>query len=177
MSTPMSNAFKDKLKKIRDASSKRGEIQIKLRSEEELLRSQKTVQAFEFREGIEAVIEELVKNFQVEAPAFVLTRGFYEGKYMLALRSEEELVDPEGRAARYFSRLMFLLDPHVDENSFGIQAKKTIRNRDMDSTSFRGQMADEDRDGFSSYVEQQFLEFAENYFGDTTLSKPTSVGS
>jgi hypothetical protein len=173
----MSSAFKDKLKKIRDASTKRSEIQIKLRSEEDLLRSQKTVQAFEFRESIEAVIEDLVKNFQAEAPVFVLTRGFYEGKYMLALRSEEELVDPAGQAARYYSRLMFLLDPHVDQNCFGIQAKKTIRNRDLESTSFRGHMADEDTAGFASFVEQQFLEFAESYFGDTTLSKPTSVGS
>jgi hypothetical protein len=39
MSTPMSSAFKDKLKKIRDASTKRSEIQIKLRSEEDLLPS------------------------------------------------------------------------------------------------------------------------------------------
>jgi hypothetical protein len=105
----------------------------------------------------------------------VLTRGFYEGKYMLALRSEEELVDPSGQAARYFSRLMFLLDPHVEENSFSIQAKKTIRNRDLESTSFRGQMADEDTAGFATFVEQQFLEFAESYFGDSTLSKPTGV--
>ena len=172
----MSSAFKDKLKKIRDASTKRSEIQIKLRSEEDLLRSQKTVQAFEFREAIEAVIEELVKNFQAEAPTFVLTRGFYEGKYMLALRAEEELVDASGRTARYFSRLMFLLDPQVDENSFAIQAKRTIRNRDMESTSFRGQMAAEDHEGFAGYVEQQFLEFAEYYFGDTTLSKPSGVG-
>jgi hypothetical protein len=173
----MSSAFKDKLRKIRDASTKRSEIQIKLRSEEDLLRSQKTVQAFEFREAIEAVIEDLVKNFQAEAPAFVLTRGFYEGKYMLALRSEEELVDTAGHAARYYSRLMFLLDPHVDENSFAIQSKKTIRNRDMESSAFRGQMSEQDQAGFATFVEQQFLDFAEHYFGDTSLSKPTGVGS
>ncbi|HZJ70429.1 MAG TPA: hypothetical protein VFF36_05810, partial [Planctomycetota bacterium] len=77
----MSNAFKDKLKKIRDASAKRSEVHLKTRSDADLAKSQKTVAAFEFREAIEAVIGDFVKNFQAEAPGFALTRGFYEGKY------------------------------------------------------------------------------------------------
>jgi hypothetical protein len=171
----MSNAFKDKLKKIRDASAKRSEVHLKLRSDEDLLKSQKTVQAFEFREAIEAVIGDFVKNFQAEAPGFVLTRGFYEGKYMLAMRCDEELTDTSGRTAKYFSRLMFLLDPHVDDRSFSIQAKKTIRNRDLESVAQRGQMGDGDQAAFAAFVEAQFLEFAESYFGEHWLSKPTSV--
>src|SRR5215510_2200707 len=135
MSIPMSSAFKDKLKKIRDASAKRSEIHLRLRSEEDLIRSQRTVQAFEFREGVEAVIEEFVKNLQAEVPGFVLTRGFFEGKYMLALRLDEELRDDQGRPLRAFSRLMFLLDPHADDGRFVVQAKKTIRNRDLETAT------------------------------------------
>ena len=171
----MSNAFKDKLKKIRDASVKRSEVHLKLRSDEDLAKSQKTVQAFEFREAVEAVIGDFVKNFQAEAPAFVLTRGLYEGKYMLAMRCDEELTDAAGRTSKYYSRLMFLLDPHVDDGSFTIQAKKTIRNRDLESVKQRGQMGESDQAAFASFVEVQFLEFAESYFGEHTLSKSGGV--
>lgn len=171
----MSNAFKDKLKKIRDASAKRSEVHLKLRSDADLAKSQKTVQAFEFREAIEAVIGDFVKNFQAEAPGFALTRGFYEGKYMLAMRCDEELTDAAGRTGKYYSRLMFLLDPHVDDRSFSIQAKKTIRNRDLESVALRGQMGEGDQAPFAGFVEAQFLEFAESYFGEHSFSKPTSV--
>jgi hypothetical protein len=171
----MSSAFKDKLKKIRDESARRSEISLKLRSEEDLLRTQRTVRAFEFRESVEAVIEEFFKNFLPEAPGFVLTRGFFEGKYMLALRSDEELVDAEGRHGRYYSRLMFLLNPQVEEDRFSMQAKKTIRNRDVESAQLNAGMAEQDLPELAAFVEQQFLEFAERYFGESTLSRPTNA--
>ena len=173
----MSSAFKDKLKKIRDASAKRSEIHLRLRSEEDLIRSQRTVHAFEFREGVEAVIEEFTKNFQAEAPGFVLTRGFFEGKYMLALRLDEELVNGEGRTGKYFSRLLFLMDPHPDDDSFVMQCKKTIRNRDLESDSHAGKMTPEGQAEFAAFIEAQFLAFAERYFGESSFSKPSPVGT
>ena len=173
----MSNAFKDKLKQIRDASAKRSEIHLRVRSDEDMAKSQKTVQAFEFREALETVISDFFKNFQAEAPGFVLTRGFYEGKYMLSMRCEEELTDTSGHTSKYFSRLIFLLDPHVDDRSFSIQAKKTIRNRDLESVSLNGAMGDGDQAAFASFVEAQFLEFAENYFGEHSLTRPTGVAT
>jgi hypothetical protein len=175
MSIPMSSAFKDKLRKIRDASAKRGEIHLKLRSEEDLIRSQRTVHAFEFRESIEAVIEEFVRNFQAEAPGFVLTRGFFEGKYMLALRLDEELVDAGGKAARYFSRLLFLLDPHANEDQFLMQCKKTIRNRDLESESRSGPMTTDAQSDFADFIEAQFLTFAEHYFTQHALTRSSPV--
>ncbi len=173
----MATRFKDKLKQIRDASTQRSVIDLKLRSEEDLVKSQRTVKAFEFRESVEAVITELVKSFQAEAPVFVLNRGFFEGKYMLALRLNEELVDSEGRADRYFSRLMFLLDPHTDQDAFDLQCRKTVRNRDLESHSVRSEMTDAGRTTLSEFIEAQFLEFAEQYFGETSLSKPATVSS
>jgi len=173
----MSSAFKDKLRKIRDASAKRSEIHLRLRSDEDLERSQRTVQAFEFRESVEAVIEEFVKNFQTEAPGFVLTRGFFEGKYMLALRLDEELLDADGRLGRYFSRVIFLLDPHLDEDFFAMQTKKTIRNRDRETTSQTGEMNDGGKAEFATFIEAQFIEFAEQYFGEHPLSKPAAVST
>jgi hypothetical protein len=168
----MSSAFKDKLRKIRDASVKRSEVQLRQRSEEDLQRSQRTVHAFEFREAIEAVIEEFARNLQGEVPGLVLTRGFFEGKYMLALRLEEELQDEQGRAHKTFSRLMFLLEPHADDDRFLMQAKKTVRNRDLESLSSAGLMNPDGQAEFARFVESQFLDFAESYFGET---KPSGV--
>jgi hypothetical protein len=170
----MSSAFKDKLRKIRDESVKRSEVQLRLRSEEDLQRSQRTVRAFEFREAVEAVIEEFARNLQGEVAGFVLTRGFFEGKYMLALRLEEELRDEQGRAWKAFSRLMFLLEPHADDDRFAMQAKKTVRNRDLETLSSSGPMNPEGQAEFARFVESQFLDFAESYFGET---KPSGVGS
>jgi hypothetical protein len=174
MSIPMSSAFKDKLRKIRDASAKRSEVQLRLRSEEDLLRSQRTVHAFEFREGVEAVIEEFAKNLQAEIAGFVLTRGFFEGKYMLALRLDEELRDTQGRPVRAFSRIMFLLEPHADDDRFVMQGKKTVRSRDLESVSCSGTMTAEGQAEFARFVEAQFLDFAESYFGET---KPSGVSN
>ena len=133
--------------------------------------------AFDPDRRVEAVIEEFVKNFQTEAPSFVLTRGFFEGKYMLALRLDEQLLDEEGQLARYFSRVIFLLDPHLDEDFFAMQVKKTIRNRDLETRSRTAEMNDTGRDEFASFIEEQFLEFAEQYFGEHPLSKPSTVSS
>jgi len=168
----MSSAFKDKLRKIRDASAKRSEVQLRLRSDEDLQRSQRTVRAFEFREGIEAVIEEFARNLQSEIPGFVLTRGFFEGKYMLALRLDEEVRDDQGRPLRALSRLMFLLDPHADDDRFVMQAKKTVRNRDLESMSCSGVMTSDGQAEFARFIESQFLGFAESYFGEP---KPSGV--
>ncbi|MGQ0551604.1 MAG: hypothetical protein ACT4PU_00115 [Planctomycetota bacterium] len=175
MSTTMSSTFKDKLKKIRDASAKQSEVQLRIRSDEDLARSQRTVHAFEFREAVEAVIEDFAKNFQSETPGFVLTRGFFEGKYMLALRADEELVDGVGKTDKYFSRLMFLLDPHHEEDRFVMQAKKTIRNRDLETGSVTATMADTDKPRFATFVEAQFLEFAEGYFAQHQYSRPAAA--
>ena len=168
----MSSAFKDKLRKIRETSAKRSEVQLRLRSDEDLQRSQRTVHAFEFRESVEAVIEDFAKNLSAEVPGFVLTRGFFEGKYMLALRLDEELRDDQGRPQRAFSRLMFLLDPHADDGRFVVQAKKTIRSRDLETGSTTGTMSPEGQAEFARFVEAQYLDFAESYFGEP---KPTGV--
>ena len=173
----MASRFRDKLKKIRDASQARSEASHRARTQEDIDRSEKTVRAFEYRESVEAVIEELVRNFQAEAPGFVLTRGFFEGKYMLALRLDEQLLDTNGRVDSYFSRLMFLLDPHSSDNTFGVQCRKTIRNRDMDTLSHGGAMTDDEQAGFAGFIEEQFVSFAEAYFGDTSLTRPSRVPS
>lgn len=174
-SLPMSSRFRDKLKQIRDASQKRSEASHKVRSEADIQRSQLTVAAFEYREQLETVIDDFVENFLTEAPGFALTRGFFEGKYMLALRFDEQLIDGDGQIGGYFSRLMFLLDPHGNEGTFGIQCRKTIRNRDLETSSHATTMDAAGRTELESFIETQFLTFAEGYFGETNLTRPSSV--
>lgn len=171
----MSSRFQDKLRQIRDASQKRSEVSARARTDADIQRSQKTVQAFEFRERVEAVIDEFVKNFQAEAPGFVLTRGFFEGKYMLALRADEQLLDAQGKVDRYFSRLMFLLDPHAEDDSFGAQCRKTIRNRDLETVGQTTGMNETGFEELTAFVETNFVAFAEGYFGETNLTRPASV--
>ena len=172
-SPPMSSRFRDKLKQIRDASQKRNEVSHRARAEADIHRSQQTVAAFEYREQLEAVIEDFVQNFLTEAPGFSLTRGFFEGKYMLAMRLEEQLLDADGRVDGYFSRLMFLLDPHTEDNSFGMQCRKTIRNKDLETTSQTAEMDASGQAQFTTFIETSFLAFAEHYFGETNLTRPS----
>lgn len=171
----MTSRFQDKLKEIRDQSARRNEASHKVRSLEDMARSQKTVRAFEYREKVEQVIEDLVANFVLEAPGFVLSRGFFEGKYMLALRTDEQLMDENGRVGHYFSRVIFLLAPHSEDDSFEIQCRKTIRNRDMETQSRTAAMATEALPEISEFIEEQFLGFARVYFGETPLTRPASV--
>jgi len=173
----MTSRFQDKLKQIRDASQKRSEISHKVRAEADIHRSQLTVASFEFREQLESVIEEFVENFLTAAPGFVLTRGFFEGKYMLAMRLEENLMDASGQVDGYFSRLMFLLDPHSVDHRMGLQCRKTIRNRDLETSNLVANMDSEGQQQLSDFIETQFVAFAEGYFGETHLTRPSSVPS
>ena len=160
----MSSTFKDRLRQIRDASSRQSAIQLKLRSEEDLIRSQRTVRAFEFREQVEEVIDRLADSFQAEAPCFVLTRGFFEGKYMLALRFDEEALREDGRTERTFSRVLFLLAPHADDETFSAQCKKTIRHRDLETMPISVAMSEEGLATLSTFIDEQFIAFAKAYF-------------
>ena len=173
-SLPMSSRFRDKLKQIRDASQKRIETSHRIRTEADIQRSQLTVAAFEYREALEAVIDDFVENFLTEAPGFALTRGFFEGKYMLALRCDEQLLDGDGRPGTYFSRLMFLLDPHSTDGTFAIQCRKTIRDKDRETTHHATTMDETGRLELEAFIETAFLDFAEHYFGETNLTRPST---
>ncbi len=175
-STPMSSRFKDKLKKIRDDSAKRGQSDLQTRSDEDLQRSERTVMAFEFREKVEALIEEFVENFRAEAPGFVLNRGFFEGKYMLALRQDEAIQDDHGGEHSYFSRVMFLIDPHAQDHEIVLQCRKTLRNADLETAFNRGPMVEATLATMAAFIEEQFLGFAEGYFTDADSPKATIEG-
>jgi len=173
----MSNQFKARLKQIRDASERRSEASHRARSDEDLERSQKTFQGFEFREKVEAIIEELSTGFIAEASGFELSRGFYEGKYKLALRLEEPLTGNDGSTENYFSRLVFLLDPHTDDDAIQVQCRKTIRNRDLEAATLGAHMVTEELATIEEFLEGQFVSFAEAYFDSSESLRPAGAPS
>ena len=173
----MPRRFKDKLKAMRDASTAKSKRSDKARKEEDRSRSERTAKGFEFRERVEGLIEEFAQNLEAEAPGFALSRGFYESKYMLALRLNEELADADGLVDRYFSRLMFLLSPDLDEQQFHLQCRKTIRNRDLESASLEQPMTEVGLVAVSTFIETQFIAFAEAYFAQNALTRPPVVGT
>ena len=173
----MPRRFKDKLKAIRDASTAKSQQDDQARKEEDRIRSERTAKGFEFREHVERLIEEFARNFEAEAPGFALNRGFYESKYMLALRINEELADANGTVDRYFSRLMFLLSPDLDQQQFHLQCRKTIRNRDQESVSLEQPMTEVGLAAVGTFVETQFIAFAEAYFAHNQLTRPAPVGA
>jgi len=173
----MINQFKARLKQIRDASERRTEASQKARSSEDMQRAQKTFQGFEFREKVEAIIEELAEGFSGEAGGFELSRGFYESKYMLALRLDERLTSGDGDKGNYFSRIVFLLDPHIADDAFEVECRKTIRNRDLETTTHAAHMVTDDLTSIAGFLEDQFVAFAEGYFGGMDAKRPTPAPS
>lgn len=171
----MASRFQDKLKEIRDASSRQSEALQKVRNSADLERSLKTVHGFEYREKVESVIEDLGTGFHEEAPGFELTRGFFEGKYMLALRHVEELVVAGERGHHAFSRISFLLAPHSEDDTFEIQCRKTIRDRDLETQTLTVPMEESSFDALSLFIEEQFLVFAKGYFNENGAATPPSA--
>lgn len=166
----MSTSFQDKLKEIRDAGTRQIAETRQARSLEDMERSRRTVEGLEFREKIEGMIGALATNFGEEAPSFELQRGFYEGKYLLALRADESLLDGDGHSGRYFSRLVFLLSPDGQAGTFGLECRKTVRNRDAETQLVAETMEADSLPAFEAFIEEQFLAFAAAYFRESGLS-------
>ena len=171
----MPSRFTDKLKAIRDACVTRSAEDAQVRKQAEAARSERTSRGIEFRERLETVIDEFTKSWQTEAPSFELKRGFFEGKYMLALRAGDEPDDGALSTDRAYSRLMFLLSPDLEEDLLQLQCRKTIRDRDLDSASVTQPMTEVGLVALTNFVEAQFVEFAERYFA--AKGNPTSVGT
>jgi hypothetical protein len=118
---------------------------------------------------VQGIIEEFIDRFLVELPAFARSKGFYEGKYCIAVMADELLVDRLGGMDKYFSRISFLLDPCGEEETFMVQCKRTVRERDLETTRFSQSFLITDMSDVRLFVEQQFLEFAETYFTPSGL--------
>ncbi len=170
--------FKEKLRKIRAENARRTATHLQERTEEDMAHSDQTVATFNYRERVESLIDDLIQNFCKEAPQFSLSRGFFDGYYSLTTKTEETLIDSEGSSRSYFSRIMLLLNPQMEAQTFSIECRKTVRDVDLETVREETAMNDGGIATLGKFAENQFIEFAESYFSETELSEPveTPVG-
>jgi hypothetical protein len=177
-SPTQASRFGSRLEQIRDASRRRRAASAAQRTEAEILKTQRMVRGFEYLEQVEAVIRSVLADLVTELPSPpVLSRSFFDGRYLFAARLEETLLDRDGRRDRYFTRLSFLLEPRSDERRFAVEAQATVRNRDLVSERFKVEMTDDGLAELKGFIEGRVLEFAEAYFADTDLSRASEEPS
>lgn len=160
--------FQKRLREIREAkdresAERRAEEDAKARD-----RFREIESRFDRRERLEGIIEEYARNFVGEVPSFSVRKSFFEGKYRIEVSGEDFVVDEAGTPRKQFSRIAFFLDPRPQaaaEGSLEVQCKKTVRSRDLESASVTVPPDDEGLEAFERFVEGQFFEFANAYFG------------
>lgn len=160
----MVTEFQERLRQIReekDRESKQRREQDTVAEHERLARLELR---FERRERIEKMIEGYGDKFIAEVPAFSRAKSFFEGKYKIEVHNDDLLLDAAGHLTKYFSRITFLLDTQPNQGAIHIQCKKTVRNRDLDSTLSVLEMPAGALEAVEAFVEEQYVEFADAYF-------------
>ena len=166
------SSFRDKVKEIRASEQQRVRDRVPL-SDEELGLNDGTDRYLMARDQIAKEIAVLMQDFISEAQAFAISRGFFEGKYSIALSCDELYLDTRGEAEKAFSRINFLLDPYSPDNRFSITSKLTILNRDLPKAIRRGSLEDDPLTRFTEFAEEQMLRFAQEYFAARRPSPET----
>jgi len=165
----MSSDFAKKLNEIRETKRNQPVPKKSTGGKDILKATSLTEKCFAYRERVQGIIEEFIDRFLAELPAFGRSKGFYEGKYCIAVMADELLVDRQGGMDKYFSRISFLLDPCGEEETFMVQCKRTVRERDLETSRFSQSFLITDMSDVHKFIEQQFLEFAEAYFTPSGL--------
>ncbi|MFO0982237.1 MAG: hypothetical protein U1E76_10960 [Planctomycetota bacterium] len=168
----MNSDFSKRLQDIREAKKRQpAPKQPSAKNLKDLIRETNlTEKCFAYREQVQKIIEECIDRFLGEAPSFTKSKGFYEGKYCISIMADELLVDRHGEMDKHFSRISFLLDPCGEEETFMVQCKKTVRQRDLETSRFSQSFLITDMKEVRQFVEGQFFEFAESYFTPSGLS-------
>lgn len=168
--------FQERLRQIREAKDRESQAKRARESAAETDRYQRLEMRFDRREKIEKIIEEFSDTFMAEVPTFERSKSFFEGKYKIEVSSDELALDPGSRVVKQFSRVTFLLDPRPEvvkaTDSIQIRCKKTVRNRDLESTALVVDASEESLDLVRQFVQEQFFGFAAEYFSGT---RPTST--
>ncbi len=163
--------FEERLRKIREEKSRESEAHKRHADELAHERQVQLADLFERREQLERAIEQYSDKFMEVVPAFTRTKSFFEGKYKVEVNSDEIVVGDNGRMGKLFSRVTFLLDTQSMDGRIVVRCKKTVRNRDLETTSTAVERSPEALETFQRYAEQQFIEFAGAYFDGEPSAK------
>jgi len=163
----VARGFSSRLRAIREDVAVKAAASHRAEVEADLATSARHLAALEFLWQVEAEISPRLADLRTVADGFVLSRRFFDGRYMLALRHEAVTDEDEGEE-QGFSRLAFLLDPHADEGRFELECRQTVSSGDRGAER---REVDLDADGLASlaaFVEARIVEFAEGFFAATT---------
>lgn len=169
--------FEDRLRQIREAKHRESEAQKRAQSALENERHVELANRIDRLEHVEAMLVELSDKFMEVVPTFQRSKSFFEGMYEIQVGSDEVVIGDGGlgegaKMRKLFSRITFLLDTHAADGRIGVRCKKTVRNRDLESTVANIEPAPTPLDPFRAFADEQFIEFAEAYFaGSPTPAK------
>jgi len=164
--------FQKKLRELREAKDR--EVQAR-RAEDDAAKTDRIAvleHRFDQREKIVRVVEDHADNFTAELDAFARSKSFFEGMYQIVVSGDELLLDDSGAVLKSFSRIAFLLDPRPapdDEtgDSIHVRCKKTVRNRDLESSTHVVGDSESEHVAFQQFVEDEFFAFAGAYLSDS----------
>lgn len=174
--------FTERLLAIRAQGSEASARRARARSAADVLASQELMQSYDFLESVEADAVALLEDLAAELPASAkLSRTFFDGRYQIVLGLEEARgeagAEGQGAAGRSFSRLALLLLPQRKTGRFELEARMTVRNRDLEGMVAAADMDDAGRKRLADVIETCVLAFAQRWFEGGNVKRPDPAGT
>lgn len=160
--------FEERLRQIREAKHRESEAQRLAQSALENERHVELTNRIDRLAQVEATVVELSDKFMEVVPSFQRSKSFFEGMYEIQVGSDEVVIGENAKMKKLFSRITFLLDTHAADGRIGVRCKKTVRNRDLESTVATIEPPPASLDEFRTFADEQFIDFAGTYFQNAT---------
>lgn len=156
--------FQERLRQLREAKDRETQEERRQTLTASSERHAELENRFDRLEQVEKIIEQFSDNFMAVVPAFTRTKSFFEGMYKVETHSDDLTLGNDGHVTKHFSRITFLLDTHGASGQIVARCKKTVRNRDLESTSFAIDASADGLESFRRFSDEQFIDFANLYF-------------
>lgn len=155
--------FQERLKNAIDRGLARGVQQTEqtkaARLTKEEVRSLYTKYRLELSDHIEACLKPLLDHF----PGFEIETLYGDKGWGAAIRRDDLTITSDGKRNSAYSRLEVAVKPITDHDILDLQAKGTIRNRELFRRHFYQPVAEAELKQFQDLVTTWVLEFAEQY--------------
>ncbi len=137
-----------------------------------MLRSQDLLASLGFVDTVaDGVVERLADLASAMPEAPRVSRRLFDGRYQVAARIDEPLINREGALDVYFTRLAFLLEPQRERGQLAIECRATVRDRDAETMRIEVAMNEAGLAQLREFIEAQVLAFAQAYFADSALTR------
>lgn len=157
--------FGERLSAIRLQGKEATQARRAHQSAADVLRSQELVASYAFLGQVERAVIALFEDLAPELPsAPKIARSFFDGRYQVELRFDEDLRDRQGNRTRRFSRMAFLISPDAHQGRFTVESRATARSRDLESEAWMVDMGPEGLTSLEAFLETRVLAFAQRLF-------------